>query len=663
MIYLVTNQTKLFDDDKIKVASVKEAIFYLNSLDIIGLDTETEGFDPYTNKILSLQLGNHINQYVIDTSTVDISEFKDLIEDKEKLFIMQNAKFDLRFLYHANIIPENVYDTFLAEMILYTGFKPGTVRMALDALAERYCDVHLDKTIRGQIHWRGLDAIVIKYGADDVKYLEAIMNEQVKIIQSKDLYPTLRLENEFVKVLAYIEYCGIFLNKDLWTENVDKQKQKANEALEKLDEWVLDNGLDRFTDTQLSLFETKKACNIKWDSTKSVSKLMQYLGIKTNMNDNSSIDNSFLEHQKKDNPIISLYLDYVEKRDSISLQGESWFKYINPVTNRIHSSFKQITKTGRISCYSKDKNKRTTQVDLHSIPANSIRNCFMGQNNNVLVDSDYIAQESVIFANKSRDPNLVRLYKSSFDDIYAFITRLCFYDELKDKFLKDIKKIKPNYKEIAKRLNFIIQYNGTAKSISSKLEIDEYEAQKIIDRYKKNFPETEKYFKQCKGNAFAKGFIVSNNISKRKRHLPRWAEYMQIKKDLYADKDFWDKYRYNKEHDPHVFNEFYKPRVSQMAKMRAEIEAISLNTPNQSTGADCIKTAGVLFFKWILENNYFNKVLIPNVIHDQYLTECPKEISEEVSESLRYCMEKAGRIFCKLVPLKVKNKISNNWQY
>lgn len=44
MIYLVTKQNALFENENYKVISVEESLRLLNSLTIVGLDTETEGF-------------------------------------------------------------------------------------------------------------------------------------------------------------------------------------------------------------------------------------------------------------------------------------------------------------------------------------------------------------------------------------------------------------------------------------------------------------------------------------------------------------------------------------------------------------------------------------------------------------------------------------------
>lgn len=96
-----------------------------------------------------------------------------------RMMIGQNLKFDLQFLYNKNIIVRNVYDVMIVEQLLHLGYppypKPGGISYALNAIALRYLGINIDKTVRGEIIWRGLDESVILYAAGDVTYLEQIM--------------------------------------------------------------------------------------------------------------------------------------------------------------------------------------------------------------------------------------------------------------------------------------------------------------------------------------------------------------------------------------------------------------------------------------------------------------------------------------------------------
>ena len=102
MVYLVTANKELFENNNYTIIGVDESLSLLSSLEIISVDTETGGLDEYTKDLKSVQLGNKNFQIVIDTSTVDIKKYKELFESN-KLFLFWNALFDLRFLYVNNI--------------------------------------------------------------------------------------------------------------------------------------------------------------------------------------------------------------------------------------------------------------------------------------------------------------------------------------------------------------------------------------------------------------------------------------------------------------------------------------------------------------------------------------------------------------------------------
>ena len=81
MIYLVSNNLELFNlNEDIKMIGVEESIKLLTPLSIIGLDTETSGLSPWSDRLLLVQLGCKEFQVVIDCNTIDITLYKSLLE-------------------------------------------------------------------------------------------------------------------------------------------------------------------------------------------------------------------------------------------------------------------------------------------------------------------------------------------------------------------------------------------------------------------------------------------------------------------------------------------------------------------------------------------------------------------------------------------------------
>jgi DNA polymerase I-like protein with 3'-5' exonuclease and polymerase domains len=81
------------------------------------------------------------------------------------------------------------------------------------------------------------------------------------------------------------------------------------------------------------------------------------------------------------------------------------------------------------------------------------------------------------------------------------------------------------------------------------------------------------------------------------------------------------------------------------------------------SSAEITKLAVVYLFNWIIENGYFNKILISNIVHDEILLECDIEISNKLAEVTKYYMELAGNRFFTRVPLKAEPCINNYWSH
>ena len=669
MIYLVTGQQSMFSPAGYSLATVEESLEYLKTLDIIGFDTETMGLDPFTKPLLSMQLGDETKQYVVDCKTIDPKLYTDILEDK--VLIMHNAKFDLRYLFYYGIVPTKIYDSFLTERILTTGID--TVRRSLDAVVYKYCKIELDKTVRGSIHREGLSTRVIKYAANDVKYLHQVKRKQEVALQENNLTRTASLDNEFVIVLAYIEFCGFYMSPQEWRKKCKEDKKDLDAVKNKLDQFILDNPdkYPDYIDNQLDLFAAGVSTKINWASSKQVISFMQSLGVDTLTKDKDtgmfkhSVDKKVLGPQKKKHPIISTYIEFTEHQKVVSTYGENWFEYINPVTKRVHSNYTQIMNTGRLSSGQKgDKKRGIPQMpNMQNIPSDKrTRGCFQSEPGNVLIVSDYSGQEQIVLANKSLDPDLLYFYSQGLGDMHSFVASKIF-PELSSLTLDEIKDQHKDKRQIAKGAGFAINYGGTGMTISQNLSISMEEGEKVYQEYFKAFPGLATYFKQEKQKALSLGYIEFNPISRRKCYIPFWDDYKRLHDDIYNTVGFWDDYKQHKNEDSEEFREVYKPKVREYFMKKGDIERMSLNYPIQGSSADITKLAGIYFFRYLLENNLVFKVLMPNVVHDEWIVEAPEAMADSIKDKLQECMETAGNVFCKVVKLKAAPLITKYWTH
>ena len=270
MIYLISKQKNLFETDLYKEISFKDAKEYLWELKRQQFDTETMGLDVYTKPLLCYQLGHKKNQFVFDQASYPITLFKDMFES-DREFIGHNIGFDLKYLYYYDIWPQHVVDTMLREQLIWLGWgtpqfykgiypyeyerneyqwpyledknKDGELvykfSTSLKAVAKNRVNVELDKTVRGKIVKVGLTPEVVQYAGTDVEYLEDIEESQQIDIDRENLQVACDLENEFVKVLSFAEFCGAKLDETKWKAKMAKDQAKLDVTVNKLNTFVL----------------------------------------------------------------------------------------------------------------------------------------------------------------------------------------------------------------------------------------------------------------------------------------------------------------------------------------------------------------------------------------------------------------------------------------
>ncbi len=769
MIYFVTGQRELFEfpDAKYKCISVEESLKILEPLQVVGLDTETTGTEIWQGKLLTLQLGNKENQVVIDCMTIDVKQYKDYLES-DRLFIIHNAKFDLRWLYKEHIVVRNVYDTYLAEKILFLGFPPGIVSLSLQACCDRYLGIFLDKTVRGQIH-AGMTEDVIVYAANDVVHLEDIMNLQLKTITARGQKVALDIENEFVRVLAYIEYCGIKLDPVKWRAKMNKDAERLRIAEQKLNDWVIDYIMKKNDpslivknyDThkkgkpakladniyvvlpQPSLFaefDTGPQCIINWNSSKQVIRLFEELGFDLLVKDKKtgkmkkSVEAKFIELQASKSSIVPLYLEYSAAFKVVTSFGQNFLDAINPVTQRIHPTFNQMMDTGRLSCGSggkgkggktkdddvaeevdENENKDTpTQandksVNVQQLPATEeTRAAFIPEKGHLLVDCDYGDQEGHVFTELSNDREWIAFYNDPNQrDGHSFVAKMCFPKDLDGVAEKDVKKVRKDLRDLAKKARFCFNYNGQAPTMATNCNIPVDFATEIYNNYFKRFNGIASYFRVQKRDMWNKGYILISKITGLRAYIYDYPILKGIERRKNGMEDFWDIYkaardsgRVISEIPPSVMQEIAKRfaqgapideiavRYSYKVKKAGKVEERfidinretvyvsvmkhlwkrksssdnqSCNYPSQGTAAAMTKIAGIRYFNHLVNDNLIFKVLIPNDVHDEYLIEPPEEIAEQEAKKLSECMEYAANIFCKKVSIKAVPEVASCW--
>lgn len=240
MIYLVSRQQNLFNSTKYEKLSPEEAIEKLKAESILGADTETEGLNPVTKRLLTIQLGNEDFQIVWDCLSYPVTMLKELLESPNILFIWHNYTFDSQYLLKEGIVQKKFFDTMIGERVLNNGRDRKNYSVSLKACAMKYCGYDMDKTARGEIITKGLTETTIVYSGTDVKYSIPIYRKQQEELIKYHVKKAADFESNFTIVVGYYKLCGVRLDVNKWKAKMKKDQDKLNKYLDQLNNWVID---------------------------------------------------------------------------------------------------------------------------------------------------------------------------------------------------------------------------------------------------------------------------------------------------------------------------------------------------------------------------------------------------------------------------------------
>ena len=617
--------TELYTSELYEHSSIEQCIQYFKDAEYIGLDTETEGMDCYTKKIVMLQLWYNNVTYVIDTRVTSILPLKEILESK--LILGQNLKFDYKFLKAAGITLSNIYDTFLAECCLTNGLE--NRELGLAALAKNYCGIILDKSTRNQfteLNGQPFTEKQIVYGVGDVTCLLEIKNKQEIKIKELDTVEWVQNEMEVCLALADIEYNGMGFNTEAWLELATKASLNVHTYTEELDELVRQEPkLSKFVakSIQGNLFAEEDASfkhgrdiNIKWSSPIQMDKVFKVLGL-----DLDSTGERFLSKYQNQYPLIKKFIDYKKQAKLVTTYGKDFLKYINPATQRIHTNFWQVLTTTRIS--SGDKHS----PNMQNIPSkNEYRNCFTCRPGFKMVSCDFSGQELKLTAFGSDEPLWVDAFIKG-EDLHSNVASMVFkvpLENVRDKpdFLRG-----KSYRDAAKTVNFGLIYGMSKYKLADTLSISIEDADSIIKNYFKATVKLNNFLGWCRKYGMKNGYIRSFAPYKVIRYFPEWKANRE-------EMDF---------------------------KSIGSIERASMNTPIQASGSQMTKRALVLIRKYIFDNNLQDKVFIVMTVHDQIDCEVIEDLAEEWSIIQKNLMIQAGSEIVTTIPITSDITISDFW--
>ena len=611
-------------------STIEEAKKYCENKLVLGVDTETEGFDFTCKKMIMFQIGDEINQYIVDTRHVSIEPLREVLESRVIIKIFHNAKFDYKFIKRwANIECEGIYDTFLIEVINNCGKKIG---FGLKDLVKREFNIELNKEIRNKfIRLEGAPYTEsqIVYGAKDVEYLCKLREIQLPKTQANKLEKVAELENQVVLAFADIEYNGLNLDVEQWKKIEKSNTLKSEELLINLDQTLIeDRRLQKFVakHIQADMFKDIKDLRkviVKWTSPK------QALDVfKTIIPSLENVNGKEMYKYKYKFSLVETYIQYKEAMKLCTSYGEAFFNNLKS-DNKIHTNFHQILDTGRVS---------SSKPNMQQIPAdNKYRNCFIADKGWSFVSSDYSSQELNVIAFGSKDPVWLKALEEG-QDLHSTCAELVYGEEWMNSgedncaFFRSREKCScPTHKKLrtnVKTINFGLAYGMGPNKLADTLNITIDNAKLLITKYFKTFPAIKGFLEKLGNFGTKRGYITTFPPYRRKRWFTNW--YPKI----------W-------EH-------------RSMSMELGSIERASKNTPIQGASADMTKKALILMREHIKEVNAPVKLVM--TVHDQIDTICKNEYLDVWTQDMKILMETAAKEIVTNGLLKAEVTVSDCWE-
>ncbi|HCC33960.1 MAG TPA: DNA-directed DNA polymerase [Clostridiales bacterium] len=377
-------------------AALAAAVSACRRAPVVGVDVETTGLDPISDRLRLLQLATDECVWVVDCWQAGIEPAGDLLADPQVLKVFHNAAFDLRFLMAADLDVSEVrlFDTMLAGQLLSCG-QPPSDGHSLAALASRYLGVALDKTLQSSSFAGALSAGQIAYSAADAAVLLPLATELSGLLRKLGLGKAAALEFSAVPALADMEQAGLYLDQDLWAALGRDLQAERTSLQDKLAAGLLASG------PNASFWPVPANPG----SPAQVLSALQAMGLQL-----ADTEEPTLREMQRQTGlgVLSDLLAYRKADKLLSAFVEKFLQHLHPVTGRLHAHYSQCrTAAGRLAC--RDPNVQQVPREVR------FRQCFRAPEGRRLVVADYSQIELRVVAALSGDRRMLAAYHEGRD--------------------------------------------------------------------------------------------------------------------------------------------------------------------------------------------------------------------------------------------------------
>ena len=479
----------------------------------------------------------------------------------------------------------------------------GKNRHNMDSLSE----IHLNhKTIafkdlvgtgKKEINFKDVDVEKAKdYAAEDADITFRLYKKFHKSLKDEKMVNIYELfEKPMIKILAFMEIEGIKIDNKF----LKILSSKFEKKIEKIQKNVF-----KISKKEFNIASPKQLGEILYNELK-------IADLKKTKKGSFATSASVLEDLAfKGHEFPQLVLDWRQVSKLKNTYSDSLPEHINPLTNRVHTSFLlAATTTGRLA--SSDPNLQN--IPIKSEDGRDIRKSFIAEKDNVLISADYNQIEMRILADLADVKELKKAFKNN-EDIHSLTASQIFNTE--------IKKVDQDQRRKAKAINFGIIYGISQYGLAKQINVSNYEAEEFLNSYFAKFPEIKVYMDQTIKFCRKNGYV--NNIFGRRSH------FININDKNYNVRNFQ--------------------------------ERAAINAPIQGSASEIMRLAMIRLEKRLNEQkNQDTKMLLQ--IHDELIFETPKSGAEKIrkiiTEEMTSVVNSDQHSFS--IPLTVDLNIGDNW--
>jgi DNA polymerase-1 len=584
----------------------------------------------------------------------------------------------------------NFYDGSIVEKLLLAGLVTSfeTGYFSMDGLVKKYARLEIDKTLQTSFDLESeLTEDQLTYCALDCRLPFAIRAGQKPIVEKADLETTASLENACIGAFGDMHLNGFYLHVPAWVqlaEEIQQQhelnvktldyyflpvvgkKEKPTIDLVELEEiWKAEADKEERKLYREQFYAARRKANewrdnsAKWEGEAAINygsgdqlkAALAKLGIKL-----SDTNDKTLQKLASKHPVIKALQNYRDSKKKLDTYGVEFVTdYVNPVTGRIHSSINQLgAATGRTS---------SSKPNIQNIPKDQrYRRCFRSRPGYKLIKVDMSGAELRIIAEMSGDLIWIEAFQKGWD-VHSIGAEMMKHDEWVRNTLADCSfaanktKCKcPEHGKIRdanKTINFGVAYGMEEQSLADKLGISRMAARALLELWRKVNGNIDRFLKALGDKV--KRLLEARTIGGRRRLFtkPTW-ESARIKAINDAKK-------YKREFQPSDVGYAY-------GAMYAMIERQGKNMPIQGTNADILKVA---LGSWVMDDGFkfmwhwlwdeFRAEIV-NVVHDEFVVECPDEFVEQCYDRIGEAINRAGAVFLKLVSMEFEGAYADYWK-